>query len=337
MARATAGLSIMCLPPSIPHNMDLSSHCFKVRISEHMRDLLVEFEWRTCAKGFEWRSIAGTDVTADDLASPAAVEAAWQRLEKNGRGTGPILHPRGSQVTTTSPMAREHATLFRTFAELDYRDPDVIREFANNHGLLGVESLGVKLKHRGESHLMWAREICRLRHILTLTARHSESDDAEERRAWLKYGLDPNEPSRARRHELDLTLNAYLSWVTCGAVLEPDQAPRLTLAPRALLAAMWLQFAGAIAGDKEFVACKFCGHYFERSPETGVRSHREFCKPSCKTMDYRRRKRTALRLAKKGTSVREIAQAVNTQPDTVRAWLSSVRTPSNDRERRRSR
>jgi DNA-binding NarL/FixJ family response regulator len=112
--------------------------------------------------------------------------------------------------------------------------------------------------------------------------------------------------------------------------LESGVPPRLSFAPASLLAAMWLQFALAIAGDKPFVACKFCGRFFEISTEqTGFRTHREFCSDSCKTMDYRRRKRMALRLASEGCAIGQIARDLKTKPATVRAFIRAARARSN--------
>jgi len=89
---------------------------------------------------------------------------------------------------------------------------------------------------------------------------------------------------------------------------------------------MWLQLAMAITGEKRFVACKFCHRLFEISTEqTGFRSHREFCTDSCKTKDYRKRKRGALRLASEGKTVREISAQIGTENTTVRAWLAAAK------------
>jgi len=59
-----------------------------------------------------------------------------------------------------------------------------------------------------------------------------------------------------------------------------------------------MQLALAITEDKRLVACKCCDRMFEISTEqTEFRRHREFCSESCKTTDYRKRKRIALDLA----------------------------------------
>ena len=68
--------------------------------------------------------------------------------------------------------------------------------------------------------------------------------------------------------------------------------------------------------------CKFCSRPIEISTaETGYRTNRTFCSDSCKTRDYRQRKRTALRLAQEGQSVRGIAELIQTKPATIRGWL----------------
>ena len=75
-------------------------------------------------------------------------------------------------------------------------------------------------------------------------------------------------------------------------ILTEAAPPKLRLAPLNLIAAMWLQLALAVSGSKRFVRCKHCGSMFEISTEqTGFRRHREFCKASCKTLDYRKIRR----------------------------------------------
>lgn len=66
----------------------------------------------------------------------------------------------------------------------------------------------------------------------------------------------------------------------------------LQIIPDCLLTAMWLQFARAIEGDKEFRACKACGRWFDISHRQadGRTRRREFCSDACKSKDYRRRR-----------------------------------------------
>ena len=91
--------------------------------------------------------------------------------------------------------------------------------------------------------------------------------------------------------------------------------PQPRMAPMTLLAAMWLQLAMAVARNKEFVQCKFCKRQIEISTaESGFRTNREFCSDSCKTQDYRKRKRCALKMAAGGSSASAIARRLETKP-----------------------
>ena len=74
-------------------------------------------------------------------------------------------------------MSREHATLFRTFADLEYTNLQEIGAFVTKYGLLGlprqeqslmVHQFGKGRRHyaNGESHMDWAREICLMREAL---------------------------------------------------------------------------------------------------------------------------------------------------------------------------
>jgi hypothetical protein len=89
----------------------------------------------------------------------------------------------------TQPL-EEHAALFRTFADLDPADRSGILDFANSHGLIGVElwrpcflflergkQVPVEQLPREESHIEWAWEISRMKQAVALwdliTARDS--------------------------------------------------------------------------------------------------------------------------------------------------------------------
>src|SRR5579864_1964568 len=156
-----------------------------------MNETFLEFEWETWS-AYEWSAFLdekGMRVVVPSrglatLESPTGVELAWQRLELNGKGSGPVLRPvmRSARVRYR-PMAREHATLFRTFGELDYRDREAIRGFAMEYGMLGVESKA----NPGESHLCWAREICLMREALDLAQPRTAVTEAKDRAIWAEY------------------------------------------------------------------------------------------------------------------------------------------------------
>jgi hypothetical protein len=293
-----------------------------------MNDAFYDFEW-TVAPEYEWQdwldgSGARVVVPADgvaSLASAGGVELAWNRAQKAKHVYGPVLRPiikDASKVRHYYPMQREHAALFREFADLDYRSTVSLLAFARRYGALGLPMQTQSLRIRtargelrdhhahGEPFLDWAIEICFMREGLRLGERKRRSVDDYRR---LKRLFDRN-----------------LQHVQGRLGFDRAKEPKLMLEPLTLLAAMWLQLALAVTGEKEFVACKFCHRLFEISTEqTGFRSHREFCSDSCKTKDYRKRKRTALRLATSGVPLGEISEKTATETATVRSWLTGAK------------
>lgn len=106
-----------------------------------------------------------------------------------------------------------------------------------------------------------------------------------------------------------------------------DMAAQIAVLERRIraLEAMWLQLAMAVSGKKTFVECRFCERQIEISTaESGFRSNRVFCSQTCKTNDYRKRKREAIRLARRGKKVAAIAKLVATEPKTIRAWVGTL-------------
>jgi hypothetical protein len=96
----------------------------------------------------------------------------------------------------------------------------------------------------------------------------------------------------------------------------------LQIVPRNLAGAMWLQLAQTIAGNKHHRTCKECGKWFEvSSEEDGRTARRIFCSDPCKCRDYRRRKERAQQLKVEGKPVKDIAQELDTDAETVKRWL----------------
>ena len=301
-----------------------------------------DFEWPV-SRAYHWQAWLdehGAPVVVldqDDLIgldSPAGVDFAWEEYGKSSQHPGPVLGPKigSGKAHYYRPMARDHAALFRTFGDLDFRDQNVILAFASTYGLLlshdqHQEQVLHDFGHHyayGESHLLWAYEICRMREALQLVRPKTSAAASRDRETWNAQRMEAAD-DMTPYDKLTWLFDVHLQHVQGRMLIEPDLPPRLSLAPRTLLAAMWLQFALAVAGNKKFRQCKFCKRLFEISTEqTGFRRHREFCaNPSCKTQDYRRRKRTALDLAKKGVPLGTIAEQINTKTATVQRWLAS--------------
>jgi hypothetical protein len=101
----------------------------------------------------------------------------------------------------------------------------------------------------------------------------------------------------------------------------------LKMQPEDLRAAMWLQFAQAIAGKKQYRQCRVCAKWFEvLTDDDGRSARRLFCSDPCKSRDYRRRKERAVALRADGLlpdaiASRLAAEGLETDTDTVRKWV----------------
>ena len=306
-----------------------------------MREAFLDFEWHVhpAYHWQDWLDARGQPVVVPgyglaSLESPDGVELAWQQFHEEDEQTGPVLGPvlDSGQPRRYRPMQRMHAALFQAFAALDFQDRDAIRGFASTYGLLGSarQEQGPLPCEQGshyaigESHLTWAYEICLMRKAMRLSQWRSVQKEAEEDARYTQYDLDSEQHRRERRKKLEWLFNLHLQHVQPRMAFEQGLPPRLFFAPLTLLAALWLQLALAIADDKRFPACKFCNRLFEMSTApTGFRTHREFCSDSCKTKDYRRRKRVASGLLTQGRSVQEIARLTSTKAATIRKWLQA--------------
>lgn len=95
----------------------------------------------------------------------------------------------------------------------------------------------------------------------------------------------------------------------------------LQISPSSLLGAIYLQFAQAIDGSKDFRRCRACGVWFELSPGVN-RSNRLTCSPACRTRAHRERQARARELYAQGVSVREIAKELESGWKKVQKWVT---------------
>lgn len=281
---------------------------------EAMKDAFRELEWPVWP-AYYWLDHSDEDgkplfvEPAHRFETPGAVERAWLLNDQKGSGgkprkTGPTLgyaYDRGAP-RIIAPVSRSHSTLFLTFAQIDFSSRDAILGFAMTYGLLGLE---------WESHINWAMEICMM---------------AEARRLIDRENRTPHDNKR-----LTSLFNYHLQDVSAQIDVGSSSAEtRLSHGPKTLLAALWLQFALGVAGGYEYHECKHCKHLFEISTDmkTGHRSHRVFCTDNCKSKNYQKRKRTALKLSAKKTRLRDIAKQTETKVETVRKWIKEERERS---------
>jgi hypothetical protein len=236
--------------------------------------------------------------------------------EAEGQETGPILMAVEGPSTMFRPMDREHATLFRVFANLDAMNREAILAFARRYGWLGVTprphqvltlSGGGLHYAEGEPHLLWVVEVARMREAI--------------------LGWEHWRSSKRDAEKLNWLFNVNMQHVQGRMQFTANTSPQMQIAPMNLLSAMWLQLALAISGNKEFAKCKFCERQFEISTDpSGFRSNRAFCgRPSCKTNDYRRRQRAARELAAQKVPITEIAAKTKTPVATVKRWVAATK------------
>src|SRR5579862_6434556 len=60
----------------------------------------------------------------------------------------------------------------------------------------------------------------------------------------------------------------------------------LHFVPKGLLGALWVQFALAVGGNKEYRACSVCGTWMELTPDL-YRTTRYYCSDACRSRAYR--------------------------------------------------
>src|SRR5258705_7805384 len=104
-----------------------------------MKEAFIDFEWHVLRR-YEWRDWLDENqhpivVPDHGLASLETVELAWGRYDRKGKKVGPVLTAvrGGGEARTYHPMQREHATLFREFAGIDYKDKSAILAFASEY------------------------------------------------------------------------------------------------------------------------------------------------------------------------------------------------------------
>ena len=122
-------------------------------------------------------------------------------------------------------------------------------------------------------------------------------------RAERLHVLDGTDAVEARRGRfrnilaqgLQLTANMWLQRASSPALLRNSNGSfDLRFVRIDLMGFLWVQFAEAIAGGKQYKQCDSCGLWMEISPEHG-RPEKTYCSPACKQRAYRTRLKSATR------------------------------------------
>jgi hypothetical protein len=322
-----------------------------------MTSELNEFLWQVPKAGFRWSRVR-------------LFGKGGQRPEERPEWVLSDGNPVGQryEVMECNPLAL-NTGLFRDFAAVAL-GREAILLFANEHGPLGIERIiypeaGVTAVTHGEPEEEWLSQIDDMHRAVELWEkidvndaefldRHFGRQDPEggRRGGWV-YRRQPERAPAVSSWEFidnDLALRArnaviparFLLHRWINKHLEGQVSPRvlyepvsgrsvLRYVPGSLLGAMWLQFAQAVDGNKQYHRCKTCGRWFDlsavkadkkvKSRERLRRMDRIFCSDRCKFKDYRERKKKALELHAAGVGRAEIAQQLQTEPATIAKWL----------------
>lgn len=119
-----------------------------------------------------------------------------------------------------------------------------------------------------------------------------------------------------------LAINEHLQGKFGFGLTVNDSTDRswFSIHPKSLEAAIWLQFAQAALGNKEFRECEACGTPFEVSLDA-FRTNRTLCSSACKARAHRMRRAETLALAAEGRTAKQIAKKVGSKLETIQKWL----------------
>jgi hypothetical protein len=274
-----------------------------------METAMNSFTWRVAAGGYEWYNGPGPD---DSILIT------------------PHLVPAGDWKTREYEPLKEYTGLFRTFAETPPTLEGIL-EFANQYGHLGHDARAPEGFPEDPNELYTEEDRDRYEAARRVVKPFEAQFDWEMVidavrecvEAWDR--IQRREGNERLLESLRKRINHELG---IPGRLRPCLAPNrvrgglvLELEPSSLLGAIWLQLAQAVAGDKEYRACASCGRSFELSPDT-MRADAVYCKEACRARAYRNRKETAVKLASKGKTPRQIAKELGSDVDTVKGWLA---------------
>lgn len=183
--------------------------------------------------------------------------------------------------------------LFRTFASTPLTDETIATWFAR-YGRLGVPAVSGRLSNgretRGERVDAWhaAQEAFRWPLALWDALREGQLPASwtglpakNQRFFTLETGW------RTLNAGVSIELDRHAVRVMLDQVAERSAA--LRIGPATLLGALWLQFALAIDGNREYRSCTTCGRFYELDPAV-ARTNRLYCTDACRMKAYRDRK-----------------------------------------------
>jgi hypothetical protein len=130
-------------------------------------------------------------------------------------------------------------------------------------------------------YMVWTRTAT-ARHELGLTTPGRLGEEFEPATPLMKASL-PEAAARAALANLVSEMCAAVRVVIRVTSAQPGGL-RLTFEVRSLIAAMWLQFALAVDGQREYRPCPVCGDWWDA---TEARSDRKTCSDRCRKRMHR--------------------------------------------------
>lgn len=166
--------------------------------------------------------------------------------------------------------------LYVRFANLD-RSEEACLKFARLYGLLRSQS-----RDEAEPLDNWDKEIRKMKGLVSLLQLQVNEDMPGGITALL---------GSSRKAPVTLT--------SINVILEPGSSgrrPKLSLEPKTLLDAMYLQLGKVLTTEGSLQSCKNCGNWFERGTANARRSDAVFCSEKCKNhSNWERKKRRSTR------------------------------------------
>lgn len=280
---------------------------------------LFDFVWPVPAKGFRWnrspswgwndaKVIARVRARDEREGRPfrAQISASAMEAEVERRCR---LVPRSSELVKRNPLS--HDGLLFELASIQGDRSDDILWFANEFGdILHADGQGSRLGQ-------WRRSVLALSSTLSLMKARGSRLAGYVEQANCSKGFSPNtiaDISEKLRNTPELVefagrrsatlplqrqgehlvhLAIYAHSLAYGglefSVVHAAEGKRLSLQPRTLLGAIWLQLAQCIATAETFLRCAECSKPF--GVGRSARATREFCSTKCRVRSHRRRKR----------------------------------------------
>ena len=225
-----------------------------VHLASHVMPNLLNFEWFKDPEGYQ----------------------IVETKEETGWKPQLFIRPRSKRRTQYRPLDN-HPALFREFAETA-ENPEAILGFANKFGLLTHPPEDESSDHFGMTDLStWYGIIWEMKGVIAeweLGRRQGDVVQTIESFSSLEWSWFDQMP---------------LVEVRLSASADPVR-PFLSLVPSTLMAAMWIQFAQAVASGIQLRRCAVCPTWFVFGTGTGRRNSANYCSDRCRKAAHRARK-----------------------------------------------